>query len=126
MSVKKININGLALINTSCHACIAGDFVYVSGTLGTLPNSITLIEGGTKNETAQALRNVEIILKACGCTLNNLVKVNVFLNDMSPENLKLMNDVYAEIMGNYPPARTTVGRAELVLGGAVEIDAIAF
>ncbi len=50
--------------------------------------------------------------------------MNVFLKDMT--EFAAMNEVYCEIMGNDPPARITVGRADLALGAAVEIDAIAY
>lgn len=124
MSVKRINAEGLARLPAFCHATIAGDFIYVSGTLGTQPDSMKLVAGGTGPETAQALRNVEAILKACGATLADLVKVNVFLADMS--QFGTMNEAYLGVMGKEVPARITVGRAELALGAAVEIDAIAY
>lgn len=124
MSAKKINAEGLARLPAFCHAAIAGDFIYVSGTLGTQPNALKLVEGGTGAETTQALRNIEAILKTCGAGLGDLVKVNVFLADMS--QFGTMNEAYLGVMGRDVPARITVGRAELALGAAVEIDAIAY
>ena len=103
---------------------IAGDFIYVYGTLGALPNSMTLIDGGTGPETTQTMRNIETILHACGATLADVVKVNVFLADMN--TFGDMNKAYLAIMGEAPPARITVGRAELALGAAVEIDCVAY
>ena len=121
---RKVNVPGLAKLPAFCHAVIAGDFIYVSGTIGTKPDSMTLVAGGTGPETTQTMRHIESILTACGAALSDLVKVNVFLADMStfPE----MNQAYLAIMGADPPARITVGRAELALGAAVEIDAIAY
>ena len=83
-----------------------------------------LVEGGTGAETAQALQNISLILKECGASLSDLVKVSVFLADIKtfPE----MNEAYLEVMGSDPPARITVGGAELARGAAVEIDAIAY
>src|SRR5690606_31743207 len=124
MSVKRINAEGLARLPAFCHATVAGDFIYVSGTLGTRPNELKLVEGGTGPETAQALRNIEAILKARGATLADLVKVNVFLADMS--QFQVMNEAYLGAMGRDVPARITVGRAALALGAAVEIDAVAY
>jgi 2-iminobutanoate/2-iminopropanoate deaminase len=83
-----------------------------------------LAEGGIGPETTQALRNIEIILKACGATLADVVKVSVFLADMG--TFSAMNEAYLAVMGSDPPARITVGRAALALGAAVEIDAIAY
>lgn len=122
--IQKITVDGLAKLPAFCHAVIAGDFIYVSGTLGALPNSMTLIEGGTGPETTQTMRNIETILHACGATLTDVVKVNVFLADM--RTFGEMNKAYLEVMGDDPPARITVGRAELALGAAVEIDCVAY
>jgi 2-iminobutanoate/2-iminopropanoate deaminase len=122
--IKKVTVPGLAKLPAFCHAVIAGDFIYVSGTLGALPNSMTLIDGGTGPETTQTLRNIETILNACGATLADVAKVNVFLADMS--TFAAMNAAYLAIMGDDPPARITVGRAELALGAAVEIDCVAY
>lgn len=124
MKLKKINASGLARLPAFCHAVVAGDFIYVSGTLGTKPNSMELVKGGTGPETAQALQNIGLILRECGASLADLVKVDVFLADM--QTFPEMNEAYLAVMGSDPPARITVGRAELALGAAVEIDAIAY
>ena len=122
--MKKVTITELARLPAFCHAVIAGDFIFVSGTLGTKPGSMDLVEGGTKPQTTQTMQNISRILQECGATLSDLVKVNVFLADMRtfPE----MNEAYLKVIGSDPPARITVGRAELALGAAVEIDAVAY
>jgi 2-iminobutanoate/2-iminopropanoate deaminase len=119
-----VNVESLGRLPAFCHAVVAGDFIYVSGTLGTRPGGLDLVEGGTREQTARTLRNIETILQECGASLADLVKVNVFLSDMKtfPE----MNAAYLEILGSDPPARITVGRVELALGAAVEIDAVAY
>jgi 2-iminobutanoate/2-iminopropanoate deaminase len=124
MELRKVNVDGLARLPAFCHAVIAGDFIYVSGTLGVKPNSMDLVQGGTGQETTQTLRNIETILKACGASLDDVVKVDVFLEDMGM--FGEMNEAYLAVMGSNPPARITVGRAELALGAAVEIDCIAY
>lgn len=124
MTTKRINADELARLPAFSHAVVAGDFIYVSGTLGTTTQSMELIGGGTGPETTQALRNVEKILQACGASLADLVKVNVFLADMA--TFPIINQAYLEVIGPEPPARITVGRAELALGAAVELDAIAY
>lgn len=124
MPSKRIYVEGLARLPVFCHAVIAGDFIYVSGTLGAKANSMELVEGGTGPETSQTLRNIETILQACGATLEDIVKVNVFLNDIN--TFAEMNAAYLAVMGDDPPARITVGRAELALGAAVEIDCVAY
>jgi len=124
MGIKKVNVKRLAGLPAFCHAVVAGDFIYVSGTLGTKPGSMELVEGSTGPQTIQALRNIETILAACGASLEDVVKVNVFLAEISA--FAEMNQGYVEVMGAEPPARITVGRADLAFGAAVEIDCIAY
>ncbi len=124
MRAKKINVESLGRLPAFSHAVVAGDFIYVSGTLGTKPGGLELVEGGTREQTTQTLRNIEAILQECGAALADLVKVNVFLSDM--KTFSEMNAAYLEIIGSDPPARITVGRADLALGAAVEIDAVAY
>ncbi len=124
MSARKVTVDGLGKLHAFCHASVAGDFVYVSGTLGTKQGSFELVDGGTGPETTQTLRNVETILKSCGAGLEHLIKVNVFLTDMT--TFKEMNESYLEVIGSDPPARITVGCSALALGAAVEIDAVAY
>lgn len=124
MKPRRVNVDGLARLPAFSHAVVAGDFIYVSGTLGVKPNSMELVEGGTGPETNQTLRNIETILKACEASMDDLVKVDVFLADM--DTFAEMNEAYLGVMGSDPPARITVGRADLALGAAVEIDCIAY
>lgn len=120
----KIDVEGLARLPAFCHAVVAGDFIFVSGTIGVRPNSMELVAGGTGPETTQTLRSIETILDACGASLDDVVKASVFLADM--DTFAEMNRAYLEVMGSDPPARITVGRADLALGAAVEIDCVAY
>jgi len=124
MKPRRVNVEGLARLPAFSHAVVAGDFIYVSGTLGVKPNSMELVEGGTGPETTQTLHHIETILEECGASLNHVVKVSVFLADMA--TFGDMNEAYLKVMSSDPPARITVGRADLALGAAVEIDCIAY
>jgi len=124
LGARKVTVEGLGKLPTFCHAVVAGDTIYVSGTLGTRPGAMELVEGGTGPETTQTLRNIEAILQACGAALADLVKMTVFLADM--QTFAEMNRAYLAVIGEDPPARITVGRAALALGAAVEIDAVAW
>jgi 2-iminobutanoate/2-iminopropanoate deaminase len=124
MPSNRVYVEGLARLPAFSHATVAGDFIFVSGTLGSKLNSMELVEGGVGAQTTQTMRNIETILQACGASLEDLVKVNVFLNDIN--TFAEMNAAYLAIIGDDPPARITVGRAELALGAAVEIDAVAY
>lgn len=122
--IQKVVVDGLGRLPQFCHATIAGDWIYVSGTLGTIPGTMDLTPGGTGPETTRTMENIKLILAACDATIENVVKVSVFLDDMAtfPE----MNAAYSDAIGEDPPARITVGRAALALGGAVEIECIAY
>jgi 2-iminobutanoate/2-iminopropanoate deaminase len=124
MSARKVTVAGLGRLPAFCHAVVAGDFIYVSGTLGTVDGKFELVPGGTGPETAQTLRNIEAILRGCGAGLEHLVKVSVFLTDM--KTFPDMNAAYMKVIGSDPPARITVGCSALALGAAVEIDAVAY
>lgn len=105
------------------HASVAGDLVFVSGTLGTKPGGFELVPGGAGPETRQTLENVRRILAAAGVGLRDVVKVSVFVRDI--QDFAAMNEAYAEFFPEEPPARITVGGAQLALGAAVEIECVA-
>lgn len=124
MSVIKISVPGIGRLPTFCHAIVAGDFIFVSGTLGTMGSSMQLAPGGVGPQTTQTLRNIEQILQSCGASLADLVKLNVFMADIG--DFATMNAAYLAVMGAEPPARITVGKVALALGATVEIDGVAY
>jgi 2-iminobutanoate/2-iminopropanoate deaminase len=124
MKPQRVNVESLGRLPAFSHAVVAGDFVYVSGTLGTKAGTFELVDGGTGAQTTQTLRNIEKILEEAGASFADLVKVNVYLADMS--TFREMNEAYLAILGDDPPARITVGGGEFALGAAVEIDCVAF
>jgi 2-iminobutanoate/2-iminopropanoate deaminase len=122
--MEKIVVEGLARVPAFSHAVVVGDYVHVSGTLGTVGDTMELAEGGVGAQTTQTLRNIERILGAAGLGLPDVVKMNVYLSEM--DDFEEMNRAYLEVIGNSPPARITVGGVDLALGGAVEIDCVAY
>ena len=100
----------------------AGDSIYLSGQVGQDPATGRLVEG-VAAQTEQALRNLQAVLEAAGRTLDDVVRVGVYLADMG--DFAAMNDVYARWFEKPYPARTTIGVAALPLGAAVEIDLVA-
>lgn len=100
-----------------------GDFVFVAGQLGVSLETGELVGPGIAEQTEQALRNMAAILEAAGSGLDKLVKTTVFLVHLA--DFAEMNEVYARFVGDRPPARSTVGIAQLPVGGRVEIEAIA-
>ena len=122
--MRRVNAESVVRLPAFCHAVEAGDFLFVSGTLGTMDGALQLVQGGIAAETRQLLRNFSTILEACGASLSDIIKVQVYLADL--QSFQEMNAVYVEIIGEEPPARITVGRADLVLGAAVEMDCVAY
>lgn len=105
------------------HASIAGDLIFVAGTLGTEPRGTRLVEGGIGPETRQTLENLRAILAACDADWSDVVKVSVYLTDMG--DFREMNQVYAEFFPEDPPARITLQVAGLALGAKVEMELVA-
>ena len=122
--MEKVVVEGLARVPSFSHAVVAGDHVYVSGSLGTREDTTDLADGGTGPQTTQTIRNIERILQAVGLGLGDVVKMNVYLSDMS--QFEEMNQAYMAAIGDSPPARITVGGVDLALGAAVEIDCVAY
>ncbi|HEX3749379.1 MAG TPA: RidA family protein [Streptosporangiaceae bacterium] len=123
-AIRKINVAGVAGLPAFCHATVVGEQVFVSGMLGAAPGGMELVPGGIAAETTRALRNIETILAACGCGLDDVAKVNVYLTDMA--GFVAMNEAYLGVFGADPPARITVGCTALALGARVEMDCVAF
>jgi 2-iminobutanoate/2-iminopropanoate deaminase len=100
-----------------------GDFVFVAGQLGIELETGELAGASVEEQTEQIMRNLGAILEAAGSGLDKLVKTTVFLLDLADFNG--MNSVYARHVGDRPPARSTIGIAQLPSGARVEIEAIA-
>jgi 2-iminobutanoate/2-iminopropanoate deaminase len=101
----------------------AGGLLFVSGQIPMDPRTRELSRGGLAEQAELVLRNLQAVLEAGGSSLDRVVKVGVFLQDMS--QFAALNEVYARFFPNDPPARTTVEAARLPKEILVEIDAIA-
>lgn len=100
----------------------AGDFVYVSGQIA-YDETGELVAGGIAAQTRQTLANLRKILEAAGCTLDDVVKTNVWLNDA--RDFWSFNRVYASHFPHLPPARSTV-QSPLMVDAKIEIDCVAY
>ena len=101
----------------------ARGFIFCSGQTALDPATGRLVPGGIKEQTRQALRNLEAVLKASGSGLDRIVKVSVSLSDW--KHFQSMNEAYAEFFSSdRAPARSTLqgSRPE---GHLVAIEAIA-
>ena len=115
--------NAPAAVGPYSQAIKIGDLVYTAGQLGIDPQIGKLAEGGIQAQTRQALTNLKAIAEAAGTTMGNVVKTTVFLQDI--QDLKAMNQVYAEFFPAAPPARSAAQVAALPLGGLVMIEMVA-
>jgi len=100
----------------------AGDFVYVSGQIAMGDNG-EVVPGGIEAQTRRTMENVRKVLEMAGCTFDDVVKANCWLDDT--RDFWTFNKVYAEFFPNGGPARSTV-RSELMVDAKVEVDVIAY
>lgn len=121
--MERIIVDGVGRLPAFSHASVVGNLVFVSGTLGTLPGKVQLVEGGIGPETRQTLENMNTILAGVGCSLADVAKVSVFVTNM--KEFGAMNEAYLGFFSGDPPARITVGVSALALGAAVEMECIA-
>lgn len=100
-----------------------GNMIYTSGQLPIDPETGNLLTGDIQEQAKRSLENVKAVLKSAGATLEDVVKVNVYVTDI--EKFSLINEVYAEYFSSHKPARALVEVSRLPLGGEIEIEAVA-
>ena len=96
--------------------------LFLSGQVAQDPATGKLIDGDVARQMHQILSNMSTTLEAAGKSLADVVRVGVYLTDLS--NYALMNEAYGEHFAAPYPARTTIGVASLPLGAAVEMDMV--
>ena len=97
--------------------------VFTAGQLGLDPTTNKLVEGGLEKQAQQALKNIEQILVAAGSSLDNAVKVTIYLDNM--DDFAAVNGIYEQYFTRDFPARTAIEVARLPLDALIEIEAIA-
>ncbi len=105
------------------HAIQSKNFLFLSGQLPVDPVSMNVESTDIEEQTRKTLKNIEIVLNEEGLKLSDVIKVNVYLADMSL--FYKMNIVYEEIFQLHKPARTTIGVKGLPVNVLIEIDCIA-
>jgi len=100
----------------------AGNLIFVAGQGPIDPRTRQIIGNTIEEQTEATLKNIKAILEEAGSSMENVVKVTVYLNSM--EDFEAMNKVYSRFFKEKPPARTTI-QAKLWRNIMVEIDAIA-
>ncbi|WP_096185954.1 RidA family protein [Evansella halocellulosilytica] len=103
-------------------AVISGDIVYSSGQIGLDPETGEMKEG-LEAQTKQVFANVKAVLQAANCSMNDVIKVTVFMKDMN--DFVRVNELYAEQFEEPYPARSAVEVARLPKDALVEVEVIA-
>ena len=99
-----------------------GSQVYISGQIPLDPNTMQMVEGDIKEHTRQVFKNLSAIAKAAGGSLADIVKLNVFLRDLT--HFPSVNEVMTEFFQLPYPARAVIGVSALPKDAIVEADAI--
>ncbi|MAL99033.1 RidA family protein [Hydrocarboniclastica marina] len=111
-----------AAIGTYSQAVKAGDTVYLSGQIPLDPETMELAQGDIKEHIQQVFKNLSAVCEASGGTLQDIVKLNIYLTDLG--NFALVNELMAINFQEPYPARAAIGVAALPKGAAVEMDAV--
>ena len=113
--------NAPAAFGPFCQAMKAKGFIFTSGILPLNPSTGKKVEGGIEKETRQTLDNIKAILEAAGSSLDDVVKVTVYLSDMN--DFKVVNEIYGHYFSEPYPARAAIEVSGLAKDAKVEIQA---
>lgn len=111
-----------AAIGTYSQAVKCGSLVFLSGQIPLDPSTMELVGDDVRAQIRQAFENLKAVAEASGGSLNDAVRVTVYLTDLA--NFPLVNEIMAQYFEEPYPARAAVGVAQLPRNAAVEIDAI--
>lgn len=111
-----------AAIGTYSQAIKVGGTVYLSGQIPLDPDTMELVEGDIRVHIRRVLDNLRAVCEAAGGSLQNIVKLNIYLTDLG--HFAAVNEVMADYFEPPYPARAAVGVASLPRGSMVEMDGI--
>lgn len=101
----------------------AGGLCFTAGQVPIDPKTGRMVQGDIKQQTQQVLENIKAILEEAGTSMENVVKVTIFLRDLG--DLGAVNEVYSRYFRENPPARTCVQAGRVPLDAGLEVEAIA-
>ena len=123
MSKKAIHTDSApAAIGTYSQAIEAAGLVFLSGQIPLVPATMEIVDGDFEVRARQVFENLQAVAEAAGGSLNNAVKITVFLTDLT--NFAMVNSVMEDFFEQPLPARAAVGVASLPKGVDIEADAI--
>ena len=111
-------------IGTYSQAVKVDHTIYLSGQIPIVPETMTIIEGDITAQITQVFDNLKAVAEASGGDLGDIVKLNVFLTDLS--NFPIVNEIMRRYFQEPYPARAAIGVAALPKNAGVEMDAIMF
>lgn len=111
-----------AAIGPYSQAIKAGSTVYLSGQIPLDPATMELVGGGMDAQVRRVFDNLRAVCDAAGGALHDIVKLNIFLTDLSHFNQ--VNEIMKEYFQEPYPARAAIGVAALPKGAEVEMDAV--
>ena len=115
--------NAPAAIGTYSQAVRVENTVYLSGQIPLNPTTMEMVEG-FEQQTVQVFENLKAVAEAAGGSLDNTVKLNIFLTDLA--NFATLNEIMTRYFNAPYPARAAVGVASLPRNACVEMDAILY
>ena len=114
--------NAPQAIGPYSQAVKAGNLMFISGQIPLDPKTGDLVSESIDQQAKQVLNNIKSICEAAGQSIDDIVKISIFLTDL--ENFAIVNEVMKEYFAEPYPARATVEVSGLPLGVNVEIEAI--
>lgn len=109
-------------IGTYSQAIKSGTTVYLSGQIPLVPETMEMVSDDFKQQAVQVFENVKAVCEAAGGSTHDLVKVNIFLTDLS--NFATVNEIMSQYFKQPYPARAAIGVKELPKGSQIEIDGV--
>lgn len=109
-------------IGTYSQAVKVGDTVYLSGQIPLVPATMAMVEGDIGAQIRQVFDNLQAVCQAAGGSLQDVVKLNIFLTDLG--HFARVNEIMAQYFREPYPARAAIGVASLPRGAGVEMDAV--
>lgn len=111
-----------AAIGIYSQAICAGNTVYLSGQIPLVPETMQLVGEDFAAQTHQVFKNLQAVCEAAGGSLNDIVKVNAYLTDLS--DFAVFNEIMAQYFAQPYPARAAIGVASLPRGAKVEAEGV--
>ena len=108
-------------LGTYSQAIEAGNTIYLSGQIPLDPKTMKLVEGN-ENQIRQVFKNIQAVCESSEVSLNEIVKLNVYLSDLSV--FSLVNEIMKELFSELYPARAAIQVAKLPLDSLIEVEGI--